>query len=145
MDDRLIAPTVGGVLFVMGVVMIRSHVLSWRRQQHDPALEDVDRKHYYARYRRRMQMSGLLVGLGILIALGDALIPWQNAPLLFGFYWGAVLLLLLWLIIVAVGDIVATGAHSRVSLARIRHKQRELEDQLARMKDRKSNGRKLSE
>ncbi len=149
MDDWLIAPTVGSILFVMGCMMMRSHVLSWQRQKHDPVLEDVDRKHYHARYRRRMQMSRLLVALGVLIPLGDPLlprlIPQQNWPGLFAVYWSAVLLMLGWLIIVALGDMLATGAHSRASLARIHQKQRELENQIARIKSQRPNGHKLSE
>ena len=65
-----------------------------------------------------MQNSGMIAAIGILLAVGDMLpILHQNA-LLFGVYWCAVLLLVLWVIALGVTDLMATASYSRVALAR---------------------------
>ena len=120
--------------------MLRSHVLAWRRQKNDSTLDDFDRQHYYRRYRRRMQTSGCILLLGFLIPLGDLPVLWQRGLLASTIYWSAVLLLTAWIIVVALGDLASTRAHSKVAMGRVRRKQRELEAQLAEIKNRRSNG-----
>jgi amino acid permease len=145
-NNPWIAPLVGGVVAVIGLLMLRHHVLRWRMQKNDPALDPGERQHYYSRYRRRMQTSGLLVLVGILVLIGDLpFIPWQNAPGWFAVYWGGVLCLVVWVILQALGDMASTKAHSRASLSRIRREQRELEQKLAELKSRRSNGRHADE
>ena len=140
MDNWQIAAGVGVVIFVFGAAMMRWHVASWRRQKNDASLDDFDRNHYFARYRRRMQTSGIIALLGILIPVGDSLLSLQNFPALFAVYWGTVLLLTLWIVLLAVGDVSSTKAHSNVALERLRQKQRELQAHAKRLKSRRSNG-----
>lgn len=140
MQDRIVATAVGGALFVAGLVLMSWHLRNWRSRRDDPDLDDEERRFFRARFRRRMQTSGLLALLGILLPVGDY-IPWEKAPGLFTIYWGGVLLLLVWVILLAVGDMLSTGAHSRASLSRIREEQRKLREELHRLRARKSNGR----
>ena len=142
MHDWLVAPCVGGILIVVGAVLMRSHAKVWRLQKNDSQLEFDDRSYYYARYRRRMQTSGMIALLGFLIPLGDALFHPKVAPLWVTLYWIAVLLLAGWVIVMGLGDWASTVAHTRASLARIRQKQRELEQQLSQIRRRGSNGHK---
>ena len=142
MKDWLVAPCVGGILIVVGAVLMRSHAKVWRLQKNDSQLEFDDRSHYYARYRRRMQTSGMIALLGFLIPLGDVLFHPKVAPLWVILYWIAVLLLAGWVIVMGLGDWASTVAHTRASLARIRQKQRELEQQLSQIRRRGSNGHK---
>ncbi len=128
---------VGIVLVASGTFAIRSHIRSWRRQQNDPTFEDRDRAYYQRRYRRRMQMSAILIILGILIGVGDVLLPFQRRhPLPATLYWIGVLLLTGWLILLALADLISAFAYGRVELARVRQKHRELERQVIEFKHR---------
>ena len=64
MNNPWPALIVGLVLVASGTFAIRSHMRSWRRQQDDPTFQDRDREYYGRRYRRRMQMSAILVIVG---------------------------------------------------------------------------------
>ena len=145
MNNWAVAASVGGVVFLTGVLLLWTHIRAWRGQKHDPSLEAADREHYHRRYRRRMQTSGMIALLGILIPLGDAVIPWREAPAMFAVYWGMLLLLAFWVGVQGLGDLFSTGAHSRAALARIREQQRELQQQLAKSKRRGSNGQHSSD
>ena len=92
-----------------------------------------------------MQASGFLVAIGILVPIGDAgVIPWRLFPVWIAVYWGIVLLLAMWVIVLGVADVIATSAHSRAALGRIRRQQRELENQVAEFRRRSTNGRDSS-
>ena len=139
--NEWIVPTAGGLLVLVGLGLVAAHVRSWRQQKRDPDLAESDRLYLYARVRRRVQTSGMIALLGVLLGVGDQLPNWQNRPGLFGFYWLGVLLLTGWVMLLALGDFFSTRSHARSSLADIRHKQRELERQVAEFKRRGSNGR----
>lgn len=91
-----------------------------------------------------MQASGLLALLGVLIPIGTVVIPWQNRPILWATYWGGLMLMSLWVVFLGLGDAIATTAHSRAAMGRIKRKQRELQEQIAELQRRKSNGRESS-
>ncbi|MBM82998.1 MAG: hypothetical protein CMJ78_20745 [Planctomycetaceae bacterium] len=142
MDNWIAAIAVGVILLVIGGGMMYSHTQSWRRHKNDGSLDDFDRKHYYKRYRRRMQTSGLITLLGILIPIGDAPFVWgQRDEVLSSAYWLGVLILLMWIIVMALGDMTSSRLHGNVAMARIRQKQRELEAQVAELKRHEGNGR----
>lgn len=137
MNNPWPALVVGIVLIASGSFAIRSHMRSWRRQQVDPTFEDRDREYYQRRYRRRMQMSGILVILGVLIGAGDALLPFQKAhPGPVAMYWIGVLLLTGWLILLGLADLISTMAYGRIELARVQQKHRDLERQVVEFKHR---------
>ena len=139
MDNDLVAPLVGGCIVTFGVILIRSHIRSHRKQLADPKLEEADRRFADRQFRRRMQTSALLVGIGALIPVGDQLLPLQRAPFGFAVFWSCVLLATVWVVFQALGDMAATKVHSRASLARVRRKQRELREELSRLR-RQNNG-----
>ncbi len=145
MNDWNVAVTVGVTLIAIGITMMRSHVLVWRRQKKDSSLGDRDQQHYYHRYRRRMQTSGCIVLLGILIPFGDSPFMWQRGPHASTIFWCAVLLLTVWIILLALGDLITTRIHGKLAIARVRRKQRELEAELVRIKNRRSNGQSRSD
>ena len=78
----------------------------------------------------------MLIGVGALVAVGDQLLSWEDAPGWFAVYWLIVLLITFWIVILAIGDMAQTKVHTRASMARIRRKQRELREELARHKER---------
>ena len=61
-------------------------------------------------------------------------------PLVPTFYWIAVLLLTLWVVLQGFGDMLTTATHARASLARVRRKRRELEKEISELQSRRSNG-----
>jgi hypothetical protein len=145
-DDWRLVATISGVLIVTGLSLIRAHLRTWDRQKNDSSLDHLDRTHYYSRYRRRMQTSAIIALLGLLIPLGVAVTPWlqQAAPRLFAVYWGTVLLMAGWVVVLGLGDMLATRVHSRIAMARVRQKQLELEKQISEIKQRRSNGHQSS-
>jgi hypothetical protein len=135
------ARLIGGCLIVLGVAMLVGHRRAWHRQQADLETDESDRRHFAARYRRRMQTSGIIVLLGLLIPLGDWLFV-LNRPVLSTLYWVGVLVLVGWVVLLGIGDFLSTSAHSRVALSRLHARQRQLEDELAALRSRHSNGRR---
>lgn len=139
-DDWQYSAAAGLCLVVFGGWLIRSHVVSWRDYRDDESLDDIDRQHYANQYRRRMQASGAIVFLGIMIPLTDS--PWMLRLGPFG--WSlcviTILIVTFWIFVLAMGDMTATRVHSQVATKRLQRQQRELEDQLARIKKRGSNG-----
>jgi len=136
------ALAVAVALVGIGVSMMSSHVRSWRRQRSDPTLEERDLVYYRRRYRRRMQISAMLAILGVLIGVGDALLPFQRRhPIPTTLYWIGVLLMTGWVMLLGFGDLLSTAAYGRAELARVRQKQRELERQVVEFKHRNLDGR----
>lgn len=142
-QDSRVSLGVAAVLVVTGGVFLWRHRVGWRKQQSDPSHDAADQRYFSRRYRRRMQTSSLLIVIGVLIGIGDPLIPWQKLPGLFAIYWGGVLLLACWVILQAVSDLSSTRMHSRQSLADLRRKQAELRQELGRVLEERSgsNGR----
>jgi Flp pilus assembly protein protease CpaA len=130
----IVTAVFGGSLIVIGLLMMRSHVREWRKRQADPSLEPADDAHYRRQYRRRMQASSMLVLIGVLLPIGDALLLFVRAPQWLTVFWMLVLLLVLWLSLLALGDLLSTQAHARVALSRIRQRQRALEQQAAALR-----------
>ena len=145
MARDFVGPVVGLLLLAFGLGLMRWHVVGWQAQRDEEQLSDRERNRYYRRFRRRMQTSGMLALLGLMIAVGDALVPWQRFPNLFVVWIGLMLLLVLWIILLALGDLASTTAHSRHELARVRQEQRALELRLEELKGRRSNGRRPDE
>jgi hypothetical protein len=139
-NDWRIAALVGGLLIAGGGALMLSHVRAWKLDRNDPALDELDRQHYQARFRRRMQTSGLITLLGVLIPLGDSPVIWKLGPLWSTLFWIGVLLMALWIILLALGDFTATQAHSQVAMTRVRRKQRELEAEADRLRNKNMNG-----
>lgn len=143
MLNAAISITIGALLVIAGGAFIHWHIRCWRVQREDASLSDRERLHYRRQFRRRLQISGMLVLLGVLIPVGDLLIPWLQFPRLFGVYWILVLLLASWMMMLAALDWLSgrmqARAH-RASLSSLLRKQRELEAEAARLRRAGSNG-----
>ncbi len=120
--------------------MMRSHLRVWREQSVDPELHEDDRHFLLRQFRRRMQASGLLAIIGMMIPLGDVVRVFADSPGIFAAYWIIVLLLVMWMCMLAMGDMASTKAHTTVALNRIRAEQRQLEQEAAALKAKLSNG-----
>lgn len=134
MNESWGAFAAGGFLVLLGAGMMFAHHRAWSRQRGQDEETEPDRQHYFRRYRRRMQTSGLILLLGLMVGLSPLIIPDpKQAPRLFGAWWLSALLVAGWIILLAFGDMLATRAHSQVALSRIRLRQLELEQKLANL------------
>ena len=131
MDNSSVAVIAGGAVMLVAAAMICSHVRAWRRERDDPQLDDDERAFLARRFRRRMQTSGLLLAIGILIPVGDQLLQLEHQPALFTLYWLAILLATMWIALLAVGDMVSTRVHRRASRARLRRRRRDVREPIA--------------
>jgi hypothetical protein len=141
-QNWFVSAFLGAAIIIVGVLVMRSHYYTWQRQKVDPEIDEREREHLRRRYRRRLQATGLLVLIGILIPVGDIEMLFAGRPRLFAIYWFAVIGLVMWVGLLAVGDLASTRAHSRVSRTRLEQKQRELEREVAALQNRRTNGRK---
>jgi hypothetical protein len=100
----------GLVLLVVATLLVASHVRAWRLADHGGQGE-AELEFQSRRFRRRLQASLLLGVIGLLI-LGDvALERYFREDLLRLLYWCGVLVLLLWLVLLAGGDWLASRAY----------------------------------
>jgi len=104
----------------------------WRYRQPDANEDEVTRLHSGRQLRRRLQVSALMVLVGILIPVGDLVPFFRQAPVAFALFWTAILGLLFWIMLLALGDFAAARAYHRLANLRIRQQRRELEQQLNR-------------
>lgn len=102
------ATILGSVLLVVAVGLIAWHV-SDRRKQRQADFAPRERDYRRRQFRRRMQV-GVMVGL---VGLGILLGSWLDGtehPNLFVYVWVGTMGLILWIILLAAGDMAATGA-----------------------------------
>jgi len=126
-------------LCAFGLLLIRSHRRSWKSQQEELELDEADREHFRKRFYRRMQASGMMVLIGVLMIVGLLFITKEH-KLLFGFYWMGVLVLTFWLIVLALGDAVSIAIYSRSAQSRLNEQRRILEAELERLRAQQGNG-----
>lgn len=121
--------------------MMRAHLKTRRSRLEDPNLagDDQERMHLNRQFRRRMQASGMLVLIGVMIAAGQ-FIDGKALPTLFTFYWMGVILLTFWLILLAMGDAVSIAHYSRNAQARLDVHRKQLEVELERLRAKQGNG-----
>lgn len=94
------------VLLIVSAMLIARHLATWRRVA--ATSRDVDERHFaWWQFRRRVQTSGLLGTVGLAIFLGEVL-PWPTAKLV---CWGAAVVFTVWMMLLAVVDLVATRVH----------------------------------
>ncbi|WP_157605956.1 hypothetical protein [Schlesneria paludicola] len=123
----------GGLLVACAIVM---GVFVWRsRRSLDEVVENDDsaRLHADRQFRRRMQVSVMLGTIGLMIPIGDQLDQvFIRRPMLFFVWVGCVFVLVLWMVLMALGDWLSTFAYTAVARANLRHERRELEEEIRR-------------
>lgn len=129
---------VGSILALAGVVMLLRH-RSQATELSTRSISDAEKRFLAKRISRRSQVAGLIILIGVMIGLGDSL-PWQKAPATFVVYWLIVIGLALWTILLALGDMAATAAHSARELNELHREKMQLEEQVKAYRDSRSNG-----
>lgn len=120
-------------LLFVSALLVAMHVRAWRTVDHG-GLGAAGREFHERRYRRRLQSSLMLGVIGLLV-LGDlwldAVFPDPWARLL---YWSGVGLLLLWLLLLAASDWLASRQHYRGQLNRLQTERDVLRADLERLR-----------
>lgn len=125
----------GLCIVAVGVALLWSQSAAWRSQQHEFRDDPRELRHLEARWRRRLQTSGLIVIVGILIPVADVQVIWRAlGPQAAALMWIAIVSLCIWIVVLAVGDMVTTRAHSRATLARLQAHKQQLMDELERLR-----------
>ena len=123
----------GGILLIVAIVM---GVLIWRaRNSLDPAVanDDGSRLHADRQFRRRIQVAIMLGMVGILIPLGDQLDQLFVKRPVFFFVWVLCLFaLVIWMVLIALGDWLSTFAYSGIVRSHLMHERNELEQEIRR-------------
>ncbi len=95
-----------GMIVAVAAGLLIWHRRAWRRAL-AAKLSAGDLKFAFEQYRRRMQTSAMLLIVGAMICGG----PWVTAPLAVLLYWLAVIVLVLWIMLLAGADMLATRMH----------------------------------
>ncbi len=127
MQERLPALMFGGFLLVIAAMMLVNQRKIWLQTRFD-AEQKKDVRFLQRRNRRRNQIAGLILIIGLMIPLGDSLIPWKEAPGTFAVYWMIVLTLAIWTGLLAIGDIVSTRMHLSNELNRLHRHELQLKN-----------------
>jgi hypothetical protein len=134
---------VGLLLSGFGSWLVWRHVVSWRRSQDDAELSPLDIDFFRRQFRRRVQTSGLLVLLGLMLPLGDALLLWGRDPIVSTIFWLGVVFLTLWIMALAAGDWLLSRIHCRgttAAIEQLNRKKQELDAEVTRLRAQRQNG-----
>lgn len=126
MDNRIPGLIFGAALLIVGGFMLRVQQKA-AKSLDDPGLSPGERRFMRKRHGRRTQVAGLFLLVGVMIPAGDSLIDWREAPATFAIFCMIILAIAAWAGLLAVGDMLATQAHSAIEMSVLRHKQHELE------------------
>ncbi len=129
MPHWLPAVLFGLAIAVFGFVMLRLNLRAWHEVSEDRDLNPFDLVHLRDRYSRRVQLSGMLLTIGVLIALGDVFV-WNFGPAAAAVFWILVILLGCWTALLALGDLTSVHAHSQVLKKRVEKQKQALEAEL---------------
>ena len=106
-------------LFLLAIAagLIYFHLVAWKRAKNSMALPEFERSFQWRQCRRRLQASGMIGLLGLSIAF----YPWlkEQGPKVLTYYVLGLLFLTIWVMFLALGDILA----SRVHLRRVQNEQ----------------------
>lgn len=133
---RIDATTLPALIFGAALVVLAAllGLFVWRARRTLEQDGDVDARtklHANRQMRRRLQISIMLAVIGIVIAVGDQMDQlFVQRPHLF-FVWVAVVFaLVLWMVLLAMGDWLSTITHSEIAKTRLHLERRELEEQI---------------
>ena len=129
------------ILVAVGLFLIFWHWRSWKRVADDPEQATEFR---WSQCRRRIQVAAMLVGVGILLCIGDTILPIleRNASISLrrmAVLWACdvlvMLLLAAWIALLALGDMAATASRTRIDLLRMRQRERALCEEIERYRE----------
>lgn len=126
--ELLMLHVIAGGISLFGGLMMWRHYAQWKRQQADAQIEAGEKRFLHSQYRRRMQSSGMIVALGVLLNFSNEhLVAWERAPMGFVVYVCIMLVLVAWIVLLALTDFLAHQMVHRIALTKLHEQQRELE------------------
>ncbi len=132
------------LLLLCAAGLMASHVRAWRRiRQQEPPPEDFDYRR--RQYRRRMQTSAMLGLLAVAIFVGQLISSRIESRFFALGYWGAVLLVVGWVALLAAVDMLATKHHFNRLRQTYFVEQAKLHAQLHRIQASRGNGKASKE
>lgn len=135
---RIDATTLPALIFgsILVIVAVAMGVFVWRtRKGLDPVLESdpVTRIHADRQFRRRLQISVMLGLIGILIVVGDQMDQVLGKhPGWFVIWVLSIIILVVWSVLMALGDWLSTFAYTAVARSNLRHERTKLENEIRR-------------
>jgi hypothetical protein len=130
------------VLVSVGVLLAIWHWQGWKSIAQDPE-EGTETR--WSQVRRRIQVAVMIALVGVLLCIGDTVLPilqrggWMTERRM-AVWWTVDVILLLflavWIALMALGDMAVTMSRTRVEQLRLRQKQRELTEELERYRQR---------
>jgi hypothetical protein len=130
------------VLVWVGVLLAIWHWQGWKSIAQDPE-EGTETR--WSQVRRRIQVAVMIALVGVLLCIGDTVLPilqrggWMTERRM-AVWWTVDVILLLflavWIALMALGDMAVTMSRTRVEQLRLRQKQRELTEELERYRQR---------
>jgi hypothetical protein len=140
--DIKVSLAFGAALMIAGGALFRWHFAAWDGYRRDATLADRERNFYRTQFRRRVQVAGLIVLMGILVPLLDFVIS-KRLPNMFTALTFGILLVTGWIMILAALDWLSMRVFNRSvrsSLESLAQKRRELEEEVERLRKRGSGG-----
>lgn len=130
---------------ILGVVLLASavglmvwHVQVWRRVQ-NRELEKAEQDYRRIQFRRRMQTTAILGLIAVALPIGVLVMrPWPKIGV---FFWGGVLLLVVWVTLLAMADVVATAHHYGRLRQKVVLEEVKLQAELYRVQGLRRNGK----
>lgn len=123
--DLLIPLAFGGAVLAVAIGMYRMEVK--REPLVDKAESDSDALHLKAMIRRRKQVAYLIGILGILLMLSNSWVPWTKIPSLTTIYLLTLIALVVWILLLTIGDFTANRVYLTLRLSQLHQRQREME------------------
>ncbi len=126
-------------LVVLAAALMISHAAAWRTAR-ETEQDETARDFHRRQFRRRMQASAMLgiVGLGV---AGGLWIDAQDDMVLSICYWGALLLIVAWIAVLAGADWVASRFYYDLIHSDQQTEHAALKAELDRLRSREGNGR----
>lgn len=120
-------------VFLISLAFVVGHVVSWRRFREradaEPSYETRFRRH---QFRRRLQASVMLGVVAVAMIVGTGFISSDDRPKTFLVLWSGVLLTVLWVVLLAGADLIATRRHANRLRREVMSEHRELHDEIRR-------------
>lgn len=134
MRDDLIFAGFGAALALIGIGLIYLQVKARRRQLEDTELNEREHRFFARQHSHRMQTSAFTVVLGGLIAVGGRVILLGKSPWIATGYVCLLLVLALWLMLLGIGDAVASRIHAQQKVRPSTRKHTNLAEALAEVR-----------
>ncbi|MCA9099638.1 MAG: hypothetical protein KDA63_00715 [Planctomycetales bacterium] len=124
---------VAAPVILISLAYVVGHVVSWRRFRQrandEPTYEQRFRRN---QFRRRLQASALLGVAAVAMMVGTLTVSSDDQPKLFLGLWTGVLLTVMWVLLLAGADMIATRRHANRIRREVMAEHRQLHDEIRR-------------